>query len=176
MFTLPILDVKADPLDALLYGLGLRLSYLAKNGNNDAYNALIKDKELAIQFVSGDVARYYRFVDGCFGQASGIAKNPDLTVDFKDSITGTRLLTKGDLAAFMTAIQDGDVKITGDYKLVLWFVGVAKEAATVPDEYKGYINQAKPYLDQAKPYIQKISPYAKQAGGLASKLFTKVKS
>lgn len=165
MFTLPIIDVKTDPLDALLYGLGLRLSHLTKQGTNEAYAHLIADKEVAIQFVSGDVARYYRFVDGYFGQAAGTAKHADLTIDFKDSMTGVKLLTKGDVAAFMTAIQDGDVKITGDYKLVLWFAGVAKHAATLPEEYKNYLNQAKPYAQMAKPYLQQAYDFAQNLLG-----------
>lgn len=168
MFTLPVIDVKTDPLDALLYGLGLRLNHLSKQGTNEAYNRLIQNKEVAIQFTSGDVARYYRFVDGCFGQACGVAKHADLSIDFKDSLTGVKLLTKGDIAAFMTAVQDGDVKITGDYKLVLWFASVAKHAATLPDEYKNYLNQAKPYVAMAKPYVG-------QAYHFAQNLLSKVK-
>ena len=58
MPTLPIINVKTDPLDALLYGLGLRLSSLAK-GDNESYPNLVKDKELGIQIKRGDdVARY----------------------------------------------------------------------------------------------------------------------
>lgn len=163
-FTLPILDVKADPLDGLLYGLGLRLSALAKSakqGENETYHNLIKDKELAIQFKSKDgVARYYRFVDGCFGQSLGEAKHADLTIDFQDSMTGVRLLTGGDIASFMSAIQDGQVAISGDYKLVLWFAGVAKHATAIPEPYADYVKQAKPYLAQAKPYLNKASEFA----------------
>lgn len=162
MITIPVLDVKADALDALLYGLGLRLSSLA-GANNAEFNKLTADKQLAIQFVAGEVARYYRFVDGHFGQAGGVAKDADLTIEFQDSLTGVKLISKGDISALMTAIQDGEVKITGDYKLVLWFAGVVKHATTVPDAYKGYIDQAKPYINQAKPYFDKAKPYAKQA-------------
>ena len=153
MFTVPVLNVKTDPLDAVLYGLGLRLSSLA-GGDNVEFNKLLADKQIAIQCVSGDVARYYRFVDGHFGQAGGIAKHSDLTIEFCDSLTGVKLLSKGDISALMTAIQDGDVKITGDYKLVLWFAGVVKQATTVPDAYKGYVEQAKPYINKAKPYAE----------------------
>lgn len=165
MFTIPILDVKTDPLDAVLYGLGLRLSSLV-GGDNTEFNKLLADKQIAIQFVSGDVGRYYRFVDGHFGQAGGIAKHSDLTIEFKDSLTGVKLLGKGDISALMSAIQDGDVKITGDYKLVLWFAGVVKHATTVPEAYKSYVEQAKPYINKAKPYISKTKPYAKQAVSL----------
>lgn len=162
MPTLPIIDVKTDPLDALLYGLGLRFASLTKS-NNDAYHHLVKDKELAIAFKSSDgVNRYYRFVDGQFGQALGDVKNADLTIDFKTSMTGVRLLAKGDVASFMTAIQDGDVTISGDYKLVLWFASIAKHAATLPEPYANYVKQAKPYLEQARPYLDKADQLIKK--------------
>lgn len=161
-FTLPIIDIKADPLDGLLYGLGLRLSSLAKS-DNEAYHNLVKDKEVAIQFKSGDgVVRYYRFVGGRFGQRLGVANNADLTISFKDSMTGVRLLTGGDIAAFMNAIQDNEVAILGDYKLVLWFVGVAKHATKLPEPYADYVKQVKPYFEQARPYIDKMGKIAKK--------------
>lgn len=155
MFTIPVLDVKTDPLDAVLYGLGLRLSSMV-GGDNAEFNKLVADKQIAIQFICGDVGRYYRFVDGHFGQAGGVAKHSDLTIEFSDSLMGVKLLGKGDIAALMTAIQDGDVKITGDYKLLLWFAGVVKQATTVPDAYKGYVEQAKPYINKAKPYAEQV--------------------
>ena len=161
MFTLPIINVKTDPLDALLAAIGLRLQNLAKTRHNDSFNHLVKDKSVCLQFTAPNVERYYRFENGHFGQTMGKAEHPDLTIDFKDSMTGAKLLTKGDVAALMTAIQDGDVKVTGDYKLVLWFAGIAKQAATIPEEYRGYIEQAKPYAKTAKDFIgsvkQKIS-------------------
>ena len=165
MPTLPIIDVKTDPLDALLYGLGLRLSSLSK-GDNETYHNLVKDKELAIQFKSGDdVARYYRFVDGHFGQALGTAMRSDLTIAFKGSMTGVRLLTKGDIASFMSAVQDGDVVISGDYKLVLWFAGVAKQGASLPEPYADYVKQAKPYFEQARPYLNKAVDFTNKTFG-----------
>lgn len=164
MFTIPVIDVKTDPLDALLYGLGLRLSSLA-GGDNAELNKLLADKNIAIQFVAGDVGRYYRFVDGHFGQASGVAKHSDFTIEFKDSLMGVKLLSKGDISALMTAIQDGDVKITGDYKLVLWFASVVKHATTVPEPYKGYVAQAKPYINKAKPYAEQAMSLIKSKLG-----------
>lgn len=154
MFTIPVINVKVDALDALLAAFGLRLQSLAKSRDNESFNNLIKDRTICIQFTAPGVARYFRFENGHFGQAMGTASDADLTVDFKDSMTGVRLLTKGDVAALMTAIQDGDVKVTGDYKLVLWLAGIGKQAATIPEEYRGYINQAKPLIDAAKPHVQ----------------------
>lgn len=156
MFTLPIIHVKTDPLDALLAIMGLRLQNLAKSRNNEAFNQLIKDKSLCIQFTAPNVERYFRFEQGYFGQALGKADHPDLTIDFKDSLTGAKLFTKGDVAALMTAIQDGDVKITGDYKLVLWLAGIGKQAASIPKEYQGYINTIKPYAKRTKGFFDGI--------------------
>lgn len=150
MFTLPVINVKADPLDALLAALGLRLQSLAKTGDNEAFNALIKDRDITICFLAPNVARYYHFDHGHFSQASAEAKNADLTINFTDSMTGVRLLTQADIAAFMTAIEENKVSISGDYKLILWFAGVGKQAISIPKEYQGYIEQAKPYAEQAK--------------------------
>ena len=149
MFTLPIIDLKATPLDVMLYGLGLRLERLSRSDDAD-FAQLIKDKELAIQFIAGDVARYYRFAGGRMGQAAGIAKDANLTITFKDAATGARLIAKADVTALMGAIQDGDVIITGDFKLVLWLSGVVKHAVKIPEPYKGYVDTAKPYVRQAQ--------------------------
>lgn len=165
MFTLPIIDVKTDLLDALLATLGLRLYTLAKNRTNADFNRLIENKNITIEFLSPVVARHYRFENGQVTQAVGKAEHADLVIDFKDSATGVRLLTKGDAAALMTAVQDGDVSITGDYKLILWFAGVAKHAIKIPAEYQGYINQAKPYINQAKPYVGQALDKIKHALG-----------
>lgn len=154
MFTLPILDVKADALDALLAALGFRLQSLITSRSNDALNGLIDGKNITIQFKSPTTNRYYEFRDGIFSHALGNLTDADLTIDFKDSVTGAKLLAKGDVATFMTAVQDGDVKITGDYKLVLWLSGIAKHATKVPDKYKNYIDTAKPFAEQALSIIK----------------------
>ncbi|UXZ05450.1 hypothetical protein [Moraxella nasicaprae] len=154
MFTIPVINVKTDPLDALLAGLGLRIQTLAKSRHNEAFNNLIKDKVAVIEFSSPQMSRHYRFDNGLFSQEIGKTTQADLSIEFTDSMMGAKLLAKGDVAALMTAIQDGKVKITGDYKLVLWFAGIGKQAATVPDEYRTYVEQAKTYAQLAKPYAQ----------------------
>lgn len=151
---LPIINVKTDPLDVLLYGLGLRLMWL-DNHDDEKFNKLITDKNIAILFKSDSMARYYRFHDGHFGQASGEPKEADLTITFSDSLMGAKILAKGDLASLMTAIQNGDVVVTGDYKLVMWFASIAKYAVTVPEKYEPYAKKVKPYLKKAKSFLKK---------------------
>lgn len=155
MYTIPIINLKTAPLDIMLYGLGLRLEHLSRSDDAD-FAKLIKDKELAIQFIGGDVTRYYRFAGGRIGQAAGTAHNADLAIVFKDATTGARLIAKADVSALMSAIQDGDVTITGDLKLVLWLSGVIKHAVKIPEPYQGYIDTTKPYIRQAQNLGEKI--------------------
>lgn len=151
---LPVLDVRTDPLDALLFGLAVRLAWL-KSHDDEKFNQLIANKNVVLAFKSDGMARYYRFHDGHFGQASGEPKEADLTIAFKNSLVGAKLLAKGDLASIMTAVQDGDVVVTGDYKLMMWFASLAKHATTVPKKYEPYVDKVKPYVKKAKRLLKK---------------------
>ena len=93
MFTIPVLDIKSDPLDVLLAVIGYRLSMLA-DSNDDAVKALFADRQVTIEFASAesDVARYFSFDNGEFSQRSGHAEKADLTIAFKDSMTGVKNL------------------------------------------------------------------------------------
>ena len=162
MFTVPVLDIKSDPLDVLLAVIGYRLSMLADSANED-FKTLIADRKVTIEIASTetDVARYYSFDNGAFSQHSGHAKKADLTINFKDSMTGVKLLTKGSLPAFMTAVQEGNLSIEGDYSLMIWFNKLAKHIVpTVPEEYK-------PYVEKAKPYAYKAQKFANHWVGIA---------
>lgn len=162
MFTIPVLNIKADPLDALLAAVGYRLSMLASSDNED-FKALLEDKDVTIQLGSdaAGVARYYQFNNGKFSQHSGEAKDATLTIDFADSMTGVKLLTGGNVPAFMTAVQEGNLKMEGDYSLLMWFNKLAKHIVPeIPEE-------AKPYLQKAKPYAYKAQQFAKHWVGVA---------
>lgn len=151
---LPILDVKTDPLDALLFGLAVRLAWL-KSHDDEKFNKLVANKNVVLVFKSDGMARYYRFHEGHFGQASGEPKEADLTITFKNSLMGAKLLAKGDLASLMTAVQNGDVVVTGDYKLMMWFASLAKHAVAIPPQYEPYVEKAKPYIKKAKRLLKK---------------------
>lgn len=152
--TLPFLPIKLNPLDALLATLGARLIHLAKNPSPDFAKA-IKDKQLVLQFISNDgVERFFEFDNGTIHQGLGHHPTPNLTVLFNNSTDGAKLLAKADIASLMQAVQDGQVVITGDYKLVLWFANIAKIATKIPDEYKPYLAKAKPYFKKAQTLIK----------------------
>lgn len=148
--------LKSDPLDVLLFGLGLRLTQLAKS-NDEKFKSLLENRNFTIQLGSEaeGINRYFSVKDGQFSQTSGEATEPTLTITFKDSITGAKLLTKGDAAAFMTGIQKGDLKMSGDYSLLMWFNQVAKFIVPkVPEQLQPIVEQAKPLLEKAMPIVQ----------------------
>lgn len=154
---MPLVDVNTDPLDALLYGLGIRLVWLAKE-RDDKFVKLVGEKQVVIAFESDSMARTYHFNGGRFHQASevvGQASEADLTIKFVDSLTGVKLLTKGDLASIMTAVQDGKMSVTGDYKLLMWFVSLAKHAVSVPKKYEPYIAKIKPCVNKVRGFFKK---------------------
>ena len=149
-------QIKSDPLDVLLFAVGLRLTQLAKTGD-DKFKALLENRNFTIQLGSEaeETSRYYEVSNGIFSQHAGPAKEPTLTITFKDSMTGVKLLTKGEATAFMTGIQNGELKMSGDYSLLMWFNQVAKYIVPkVPEPLK-------PVVEQAKPLIDKVTPFAK---------------
>lgn len=164
MFTIPVLNVKADPLDGLLAAIGCRLAMLAK-GDNEEFKQLLEDKNVTIQIGSkaDNVARYYTFANGSVSQKIGKADEPDLSIDFQDSLTGVKLLTAGDVTALMSAIQDKQMTLEGDYRLLMWFSQLAKHIVPkVPDELKPYVEKAKPYAEKAKQTAEEIFTVIKQ--------------
>lgn len=165
MITIPIINIKANPLDALLAAVGLRLSMLAK-GDNEAFLTLIKDKQVILQFTSDDgVARFFEFNNGAITQHEGTSDKADLTISFLDSTEGAKLLAKADTVTLMTAIQDGKMRAEGDYKLILWFASLARHIAKIPEEYQPYVDKAKPYLEQARPAAYKVGQLLRKGIG-----------
>lgn len=156
-----LFNVRPNLLDLMLFGIGHRLSYLSQNPNDD-YLTLVDGKQKTLQFVSADgVARYYFFDNGKFEQTMGKADSSDVIIHFKDSRLGAKLLLK-DTKALMQAVQEGDITITGDIKLVLWFGQIAKHACTLPEHYRPYIDRAKPYLKKVRPALLRLTDTLKR--------------
>ncbi len=178
LMSLQLPHIKADPLDALLFVVGLRLSQLAKTGD-EKFKGLLQNRNFTIQIGSEleNIQRYFAIDDGNFSQHDGTAENPTLTISFKDSLTGVKLLTKGDATAFMVGIQNGDVKMSGDYSLLLWFNQVAKYIVPkVPEQLQPVVEKAKPYIAKATPiakeFVEKAQPIAKELVGKAQEFFS----
>lgn len=164
MFNIPNFDVKSNPLDVLLAAVGYRLSMLAKSDDANVQQ-ILDGRQVTLEFGSeaDDIARHYVFDNGTFKQKAGKAEEPSLRIDFKDSMTGVKLLMSGDAAAFMTAIQDKDVKMEGDYSLLMWFTQLAKHIVPpVPEELKPILKKARPLAEKAQSMASQAISMAKQ--------------
>lgn len=149
-----MIPFKPDPLDALLYALGLRLGRLD-----------IIDKDAIIEFSSPTMVRTFVMQNGRFRQNDKRASKPDLSIAFLDSFAGAKLLAKGDAVAFMRAIQDGKVRITGDYALILWFIKLSQKATTLPEKLQPLADTAKQKLKRATPYIAQAKKILQRVRG-----------
>ena len=153
MITLPLLNVQLDPLDGLLATLGARFNYLSQH-QNDAFIKATQNKNLTLQFISDDgVARFFCFNNGKFHHDLGKKDAADLTIYFKDSLTGAKLLTKADTASLMQAVQEGQIRLDGDYKLIIWFASLAKQAIKLSDNHQQKLDIAKGYLNKAQGWL-----------------------
>ncbi|MFW2178223.1 MULTISPECIES: hypothetical protein [unclassified Moraxella] len=157
-------QIKSEPLDVMLFAIGVRLSQLA-NSNDEKFKSLLENRSFTIQMGSEAEQhfRHYKVDHGKFEQIAGKAEDPTLSITFKDAMTGAKLLSKGEATAFMTGIQNGDLKMAGDYSLLMWFNQISKFIVPkVPEPLKPVVEQAKPLLEKAMPIAQGLC--AKVAG------------
>lgn len=122
---LPIVDASTDPLDLLILGLSLRMKQLART--SPKFIELIHDRQFRIQIGTDlGVARQILVDNGQIDTVSGDAEKADFILQFADSEQGVKTLMKGDPTAFMTGMQNGTIKMEGDFSLLVWFNQVAR--------------------------------------------------
>ena len=122
---LPLVDVSTDPLDLLVAGLALRMKQLART--SPKFIELIHDRQFRIQIGTDQgVARQIIVDHGKIESVGGAEVKADFVLQFADSEQGVKTLVKGDPTAFMTGMQNGTIKMEGDFGLLVWFNQVAK--------------------------------------------------
>ncbi|AYA03345.1 MULTISPECIES: SCP2 sterol-binding domain-containing protein [unclassified Acinetobacter] len=122
---LPLVDVSTDPLDLLVAGLALRMKQLART--SPKFIELIHERQFRIQIGTDlGVARQIIVNNGQIDTAAGDAEKADFILQFADSEQGVKTLMKGDPTAFMTGMQNGSIKMEGDFGLLVWFNKAAK--------------------------------------------------
>ncbi|MEB3754910.1 SCP-2 sterol transfer family protein [Acinetobacter sp. MD2(2019)] len=122
---LPLVNVSTDPLDLLLVGVVLRMKQLAKT--NPKFIELIHDRQLRIQIsTQAGFARQLLVHNNQVETVVGAPEPADFTLEFIDSDQAVKTLLKGEPTAFMTGIQDGSIKVDGDFTLLMWFNKVAR--------------------------------------------------
>ncbi|WP_297926582.1 SCP-2 sterol transfer family protein [uncultured Agitococcus sp.] len=122
---LPIVDLSTDPLDLLVAGLALRMKQLART--SPKFIELVHDREFRIQIGTDlGLARQIIVNRGKIDTVAGSPEKADFILQFASSEQGVKTLVKGDPTAFMTGMQDGSIKMEGDFGLLMWFNNAAK--------------------------------------------------
>ncbi len=114
----------------LLWALSLLMKKAAKKNPN--FQQQIAGKDIGFQIQTADASIVRQFVianERVKSRAKALAE-PAFTIAFKDQDTGVRIMTSKDKNAFMKAIQEKDIQVTGDLSLFMWFQGAMKHLKT----------------------------------------------
>lgn len=109
----------------MLWYMARRMDLLART--NADFIAKLHGRDFTIQMSSDDGAhRFFRVHHNRVHSDSRVHDKADLTLHFASNDIGLRLLTKGNANTFMEAMQKQEVKVVGDYSLLMWFMGIGK--------------------------------------------------
>ena len=145
---LPIFDATTDPLDLLVLGIALRMKQLSRT--SPKFIELIHDRQFRIQIGTDlGMARQIIVNHGQIDTVAGQAENADFTLQFADSEQGVKTLIKGDPTVFMTGMQTGNIKMEGDFSVLVWFNQAARLIPPkLPKSVKNKIKVARQFLKE----------------------------
>jgi hypothetical protein len=85
----------------------------------------VAGKTLEFQIQTADkVGRHFRIQDGKVKSFAGLTPTPKFTLSFRNADKGFKILSAKDgKEAFLDALRDEDLVISGDFVEVLWFQG-----------------------------------------------------
>ena len=137
---LPLIDVSTDPLDLLVAGLVLRMKQMSHS--NAKFIELIQARQFRLQIATqSGMARQIVVNHGKISTVSGQPETADFILEFESSEQAVKTLLKGDTAAIMTGVQNGSIKMEGDFSLLVWLNQAAK--LVVPKEVKSKFKQVR---------------------------------
>lgn len=110
----------------LLWALSLLMKKAARKNSDFRKQLEGKDFAFQLQTADGNIVRQFVVANNSIRSKRKAHSNPAFTISFKNADTGLRILTSKDKNAFMRAIQDKDIAISGDLSLVMWFQSVSK--------------------------------------------------
>lgn len=137
---LPLVDVSTDPLDLLVAGLVLRMKQMSRS--NPKFIELIKERQFCLEIATDHgMARQIVVNHGEISTVSGRAEAADFVLQFESSEQAVKTLLKGDTSAIMTGVQNGSIKMEGDFSLLVWLNRTAQ--LVVPKEVKTKFKQVR---------------------------------
>lgn len=110
----------------LLWALTKLLQRAVKK--NPACAKYVERKELVFQIQTlGGVGRHFHVNNGKVSSKAGLTSSPQFTMTFRDGAKGFAILSaKDSKGAFLAALHDGDLVLSGDFVEVMWFQGLTE--------------------------------------------------
>ena len=130
------MNLGALKLSIILFGLSLLLKFQA--WRHPAYRERLKEKNLTGQFIARDeeIGRWFKIQDGRVTSGSGVLKDADVTVAFKNAALGAGLLTPPiNWLDQINAQKEFQLTVQGDDGLANWFAQTVMMAQTVGLRY-----------------------------------------
>jgi hypothetical protein len=96
--------------------------------NDPACAAYVKGKDLIFQIQTQDgIGRYFMIDNGKVSSVAGMTNRPQFTMTFRNANKGFAILSaKDSKEAFLAALHQEDLKLTGDFVEVMWFQGLTE--------------------------------------------------
>lgn len=92
---------------------------------NAACAKYVAGKRLEFQIQTADkIGRHFRIDGGKVRSFAGLSRSPQFTMTFRNAAKGFEILSAKDgKEAFLAALHDQDLHISGDFVEVMWFQG-----------------------------------------------------
>lgn len=93
--------------------------------SNAACAKYVAGKRLEFQIQTLDrIGRYFRVQDGTVKSFAGLSPAPQFTMTFRNAAKGFEILSAKDgKEAFLAALHDEDLTLSGDFVEIMWFQG-----------------------------------------------------
>ncbi|MCP5177304.1 MAG: SCP2 sterol-binding domain-containing protein [Moraxellaceae bacterium] len=115
-----------NKFELMLLFMAGRMQYLSHH--HAGFMALLHNKDFVIQLQTFDATtvRYFSIKHRSIRSHGQMHAKPDFVLSFKDADYAVKTLSKANPMAFMKGMQAGDIKMEGDFGLLMWFNNAAK--------------------------------------------------
>ncbi|PTQ91038.1 SCP2 sterol-binding domain-containing protein [Agitococcus lubricus] len=112
--------------DLLLVFMAGRMQYLSHH--HAGFMAMLHNRQFVIQLQTSDMSsvRYFSIKNRRIRSHAQAHNKPDFSLSFKDADYAVKILSKATPMAFMKGMQEGNIKMEGDFGLLMWFNNAAK--------------------------------------------------
>ena len=109
----------------LLWYMARRMELLSRT--HPEFIAKLHGRDFVIQIATAQGSqRYFQVQRNRITSRNTLHPEPDLSLQFSTDEAAFRLLVTGNATTFMDAMQKQEVQVTGDYALLMWFMGIGK--------------------------------------------------